>query len=139
MASPATDGSGVLRVYRPLWFEVFSSAIALFCCTPTRPPRCYTRAIIHMRTDPSDHAAVFISWDRRLWDPTASFGSIDPLNDTPPRSRFAGKIGTRHFLFGGFSPGNHHEFSGTTIWRCSRRSATSFARTRSISCSKQHG
>ena len=35
----------------------------------------------------------------RLWDPTASFGSVDPLNDTPPGSRFAGKSETRVFLF----------------------------------------
>ena len=35
---------------------------------------------------------------RRQWNLTASFGSIDPLNDTPPRSRFAGKSGGKTFL-----------------------------------------
>ena len=61
------------------------------------------------------------------------------LKRHPARLRFAEKNRDKNYLLGGFSPGNHHEFSGTTIWRCSRRSATSFARTRSISCSKQHG
>ncbi len=118
--------------------EAFASFVAV--AQITNPVQYLKSGWYSSRTKVIDNAVVGLCCGLKLqWDPTASFGSIDPLNDTPPRSRFAGKIGTRHFLFGGFSPGNHHEFSGTTIWRCSRRSATSFARTRSISCSKQHG
>ena len=72
------------------------------------------------------------------WDPTASFGSIEPLNDTPPGCGLPKKA-EQEFFYSELTLAVIDASPGAAIRACSRCSATSLALTLSITSSKLQG
>jgi len=70
---------------------------------------------VYLTNFPRNSSRAQRALSNTTWDPTASFGSIDPCNDTPPRSRFAGKSGGKTFPIRWVESRQSSEFSGTTI------------------------
>jgi len=74
--------------------EAFASFVAV--AQITNPVQYLKSGWYSSRTKVIDNAVVGLCCGLKLqWDPTASFGSIDPLNDTPPGCVLPKKIGTR--------------------------------------------
>src|SRR5437870_9378568 len=74
----------------------------------------------------------------RLWDPTASFGSIDPLT-TPRPGRVLPEKARQEFFYFELTLAVIDASPGAAMRACSRRSATSLALTLSITSSKLQG